>query len=65
MFVLLSQRGWPIDSAGVVHFPASKDYKLQKLPAGAAAAVDGDKELNKERVVSATLSYARELESIV
>ena len=59
------QRGWPIDSAGVVHFPASKDYKLQKLPLGAAAAVDIDKELNKERVVSATLGYARELESIV
>ena len=69
------QRNWFIDPKGVVHFPSSAAHPSKTaagatgVPAGLSTGLlglaVGDKELDKVKVVSATLAYAKELESIV
>ncbi|KAL8287692.1 hypothetical protein RQP46_003550 [Phenoliferia psychrophenolica] len=68
-------RNWFIDSKSVVHFPSSPQHPNKtaagqtgvpaNLSTGLLGSFEGDKELDKTKVVAATLSYAKELESIV
>lgn len=61
-------RGWHLDSQSVLHFKASPSYHSTGfgVPTSISTGLStADKELDKEKVVAATLAYARELESIV
>lgn len=65
-----AQRKWFVDPQSIVHFPSSpahpsKTVNTTGVPVGFGSFVEGDKELDKAKVVVATLSYAKELESIV
>ncbi|KAK4051270.1 regulatory particle non-ATPase [Microbotryomycetes sp. JL221] len=72
------QRNWYIETTtSIVHFPSSSKHpsnstsstsssSVQSLKSGGVANfVDPSRELDKEKVVSATLGYAKELETIV
>ncbi|KAM0788033.1 hypothetical protein ACM66B_006232 [Microbotryomycetes sp. NB124-2] len=66
------QRNWFIDQAtSTVHFPSSPQHPQSTSSArvsagkGQASQFDPSRELDRERVVQATLSYAKELETIV
>ncbi|CEQ43234.1 SPOSA6832_05145 [Sporobolomyces salmonicolor] len=62
------QRTWYLDpSTSLLHFPSSPLHPSRRgLPATMATGFEGeDRELDRSKVVTATLGYARELESIV
>lgn len=56
-------RGWHIAS-NIIHFAASPLLQQNGIPSSLTVGMEG-KELDKEKVVRATLGYARELETIV
>lgn len=76
---IIEQRNWYIDASSTVHFPSSPSHPSalinnsasanngvpKTLAAGGSLAGGEDKEMNKERVITATLNYAKELESVV
>lgn len=75
------QRKWYLDpSSSILHFPSSPRHPSRLNGSGASSAAQGvpvgmatglgaveedSRELDRAKVVSATLKYARELESIV
>ncbi|GAA5976815.1 hypothetical protein JCM21900_001603 [Sporobolomyces salmonicolor] len=62
------ERNWYLDaSTSLLHFPSSPLHPSRRgLPATMATGFEGeDRELDRSKVVTATLAYARELESIV
>lgn len=59
----LIQRGWHIEGS-VIHFASSPLLATKGIRSTLSVGLE-DKELDKQKVVRATLGYARELESIV